>query len=678
MQALLAEGLKTQSALADRIAEVENLDTSPKDLVNRVFRELPVDPSTLERIAAVLKVPAHTLYLSSDEESQRSPAHATDAATETAKSSDQTTSESNQHPAEPNLNQDSLLRGATGDLPPTKTNRKRTAISVAATLAIIASISLIWFGVISPPPASGPDNPKAMKLPQSLVIYPEGSSLKATTEAFAKLLPEDIKHNIVAKPLINPPINAANIADQFQADGVITLRLISQGRYQFTQIYFYHQSEEQLVAAIHHTKDDLRHHPEQLARLYRDAIQPVLEGRAKAVTLSLADQKSFLQARTEFDFNNSELHIKRGQSLLINLLKRHPGMALADAGLCESYVMESAIGNEKLLLDQATDHCNQAIASDPNNPYAQQALGFLFHRTGRLDQAITTYQKALESWPNSGDILRRLAWAQMLDFDKDNDIPDQEKFDQALLSAEKATLLAPELYSSFELLGAFYYESQRYPEMIEALQKALEIQDNPTAKLNLSVAYLCNGQPEKLYDLLEEPSGGENTKSNNKLLGRFYFYTGDFDQSVKYRKRTVYNVGNGEGAVSSKWGYLADSQRHAGDNAGAIESYRTAITIVTRDNLRGNTFTNKQVFYAYYYQMLNRLDPESYPAEDAPYSLSELEEHLNKNVDTSVFYRLALIFQSMGEPTLAHRAANEAIERCPGYKLHPDYPLLTD
>lgn len=49
------------------MADLEGLDIPPKDLVNRVFREKPVDPLSLERVARALGVEAHTLYLSSTE-----------------------------------------------------------------------------------------------------------------------------------------------------------------------------------------------------------------------------------------------------------------------------------------------------------------------------------------------------------------------------------------------------------------------------------------------------------------------------------------------------------------------------------------------------------------------------------------------------------------------------------
>lgn len=62
--ALAASSLprKTQAALADAIADQEELEAAPKDLVSKLFRELPVDPHTIERVARVLGVDAASLY----------------------------------------------------------------------------------------------------------------------------------------------------------------------------------------------------------------------------------------------------------------------------------------------------------------------------------------------------------------------------------------------------------------------------------------------------------------------------------------------------------------------------------------------------------------------------------------------------------------------------------------
>src|SRR3546814_17311859 len=67
-QALTDAGLKTQVALAVRIADLEGLDEVPRDLVNRVFREQPVEMASLERVARGLGVQAYTLYKTADDQ----------------------------------------------------------------------------------------------------------------------------------------------------------------------------------------------------------------------------------------------------------------------------------------------------------------------------------------------------------------------------------------------------------------------------------------------------------------------------------------------------------------------------------------------------------------------------------------------------------------------------------
>ena len=63
-RALLASDLekKTQIALANRIADFEELDAAPRDLVNRIFREQPVDVKSIARVARALGVEAESLY----------------------------------------------------------------------------------------------------------------------------------------------------------------------------------------------------------------------------------------------------------------------------------------------------------------------------------------------------------------------------------------------------------------------------------------------------------------------------------------------------------------------------------------------------------------------------------------------------------------------------------------
>lgn len=65
---------KTQIALANLIADQEELDAAPRDLVSRVFREQRVDARSIERVARALGVPAVSLYRDGDRK-REAPEH---------------------------------------------------------------------------------------------------------------------------------------------------------------------------------------------------------------------------------------------------------------------------------------------------------------------------------------------------------------------------------------------------------------------------------------------------------------------------------------------------------------------------------------------------------------------------------------------------------------------------
>ena len=65
--AMLNAGIRSQSELAKLIAEKEGINSPPRDLINRTFRQTRVSHQTITRIATVLDVPPHSLFLTQDE-----------------------------------------------------------------------------------------------------------------------------------------------------------------------------------------------------------------------------------------------------------------------------------------------------------------------------------------------------------------------------------------------------------------------------------------------------------------------------------------------------------------------------------------------------------------------------------------------------------------------------------
>lgn len=75
-QAMLRARVKSQAALAARIAKREELDSAPRQLVSKVMSERAVDMRTITRVADALNVPTYALILSEEDIESREAATA--------------------------------------------------------------------------------------------------------------------------------------------------------------------------------------------------------------------------------------------------------------------------------------------------------------------------------------------------------------------------------------------------------------------------------------------------------------------------------------------------------------------------------------------------------------------------------------------------------------------------
>lgn len=676
MQALLGAGLKTQTALAEKIAEVEELDTAPKDLVNRVFRELPVDPSTLERVAHALAVPAHSLYLSSDEatyylnEDDTEDDIESDVDADDSESPPASTDTSLKQPSA-QIAQDNLANSNPSIA--AFAARKKPSRFIAPLVGLFALLMAVyWLGPTLYSKVKADKNQQDFTAPNSVVIYHTSKDLEPAAKQLAELLPDTIHRTLISEPLIKPPILSANIANQFHADAVITLNLQTIGHYQFTQIYFYYNGEQHQLAAIHHTRDQLSHNPDLVAKLYLQPLMLALEGSALAPSISLAEQKDFMLSRQSLESIFSELNIKRAESLLNNLLEQQPEFYLAHAGLCEAYLYESWMGNEKQLLEKAEKHCALASLHQPNSPYTMVANGLLLRRTGQVDQSIDTFNHLLEIWPNDAEALMGLSISERTAYNQAGQSSSQ-LLDQALQHAELSLNLEANNWAGYIHLAALYKAKSQYENSVAALEKSVALHKNEMALVNLGSLRFCMGEIENSHaSYLSAYELAPDSYLSSDFLGQSYYYTHDYLLSIKYRDQAIKKVGSGDGGIHKQWGNLGDSQRQQGDNKAAIDSYREALTIVKRDDLRGNIDLSTKVYYAYYFEMLHHLAPETFPVEMSPYNDEELSGLMAENTEIPSFLRLGIIFSFRGQQDLARNAFDIALNKCAGYENNPD------
>jgi Flp pilus assembly protein TadD len=99
--------------------------------------------------------------------------------------------------------------------------------------------------------------------------------------------------------------------------------------------------------------------------------------------------------------------------------------------------------------------------------------------SGRPEEALPDFQKALDRDPRSADALRERGYA----------LERLARAGEAEAAYRKAIELRPELWSAWNYLGGFYMDQNRFADAEAAFRKALELApDNVRASSNLGVA----------------------------------------------------------------------------------------------------------------------------------------------------------------------------------------------
>jgi tetratricopeptide (TPR) repeat protein len=122
-------------------------------------------------------------------------------------------------------------------------------------------------------------------------------------------------------------------------------------------------------------------------------------------------------------------------------------------------------------LDDAIANFEVALRIQPDSFETQAGLGAAFQQRGHLAKAIGYFQRALELEPKNPGAQNRLAW--LLATASDESLRDANKAVQLAEQAVRATQGNNPAFLG--TLAAAYAESNRFPEAIEALRRALNL-----------------------------------------------------------------------------------------------------------------------------------------------------------------------------------------------------------
>lgn len=634
-------GLKTQTALAHKIAELENLDTIPKDLVNRVFREENVSPNTLARIANALDAEPYTLYLSQQEFEQKEQ-FVNPVKTETINKTE----------------------------PLNKNNYILPAI-IFTTLLVIFIIGIFLFQPFSTSTNKEHKTPLLPLGQVSLLIDVDNALSKGLSRRIIQQLPSNIKAITINQNLLSKQDRSFDIAQEFQSDSVLTIRVSEVSRYIGLQYYLYYKNQERLIWTDVTTHTLLKQQSQKLASnvLNNLYFYLSLNGVDKAQLYpSILAQDNYLKARKLLDNQQSELNIKRAQTLLDNAITSFSDFVQVHVAMCESLIDESWSGNEKQKLEQANEHCQLALALKPNNNYALATSANLMRRSGRVDQAINQYHGILQHWPKNIDALSGIS-VTYLDAHRQNLIEFPDALTQATSFAQRAIDIEPDYWKHHFNLGTIQYFNGDSKAAIIAFTKASQLNPNELAYVNLGSMQLCQGQTQEALSSYQQAYHlAPNSYLGQEFLGQAYYQLANFEASQEFRSAAIKVMDSTNiGGIHQVWGNLGNSYRQLKQNDEAIEAYLNALKIIERDKLRGNITITDKIYQQFYSLILNKLSPTQYK-----FSLNLPDDLVLEELDASATVYLALIQRYSNQQEQVDKTLASLKQKCPGYVTFPD------
>ena len=333
--------------------------------------------------------------------------------------------------------------------------------------------------------------------------------------------------------------------------------------------------------------------------------------------------------------------------------------APAYAGLGEAYwIGYQQFNRGKEWLAKASANCQKAQAVSADLAEGHACVGNVLFGTGKYEEAVKQYQRALELDPNSDYALGQLADAY------------QKLGNPAAAEAayQKAITLRPNYWAVYSGLGALYTGQARYGEAADMFKKVTQLApDNYSGYSNLGAIYLLQGRYEDAISQLNrsiELRPSANAYSN---LGTAYFALRQFSkaadsyqQGVKLDDRNWIN-----------WGNLGDALYWSpGRRAEATTPYRTAISLA-RAKLEVNPRDGDGwAFVASYYAMLG----------DRPQAQESLQRAISVTpTDPDVAFRAAIVYMHAGDTERClewlKKAVDEGFSR-PSIRDLPDFDPL--
>jgi eukaryotic-like serine/threonine-protein kinase len=341
-------------------------------------------------------------------------------------------------------------------------------------------------------------------------------------------------------------------------------------------------------------------------------------------------------------------------------LKIDPDYAPAYAGLGEAYWIgfQQPMNRGKEWLTEADRNCEKSLALNQQVAEGRICLGNVSFGTGKYEEAVEQYKRALDLNQNSDDALEGLAAA----YAKLGELSKSEA------AFKKAIALRPTYWGVYSWLGEFYVNQARYSEAVDAFSKAIDMAPgNYRGYANLSAVYVYEGRYSEAIEASNRSIDLSPNRDALANLGAAYFLQHHFAEAeVTFRRGLQFDDRD-----PLDWGNLGDALYWIpGRRTESEDAYRKAVSLA-HSQLEVNPRDANPISYIAEYSAMLGDTKTALASTKAALALAPN--------DPVVMFRAALVFNHFHDDRSAlawlGRAAKAGLPR-PSIRDTPDFDHL--
>jgi tetratricopeptide (TPR) repeat protein len=345
-----------------------------------------------------------------------------------------------------------------------------------------------------------------------------------------------------------------------------------------------------------------------------------------------------------WDYQNSD-NLDRATKLFQEAISEDPKFAEAHASLGEAYWRKYEETKDPQWVKQAISACNEAAKIDDRLSRVHSTLGLIYGGTGKYDEAVHEYKRAIELDAMNDTAARGLAACY----------ESLGEWSKAEAAYKQAIAVRPDYWDGYHELGLFYYRRGDLDGAAREFSREIQIApDNARAYTDLGGIYYLQGRYSEARNLYLTSNKIQPNYRAFSNLGTIDFFQHNYKEAARNFVEAL-KLNDKDGRI---WRNLAASYFWAGEKEEARSAYLHASTLLEKQLAVNPKDQALQIALADCYSM----------TEEKEKAEAMLRKALaGPDISAEQSYRTASIYEQLGQRALALEWLDKSLKQ--GYSI---------